>query len=103
MVHVPGLLRLLQWATLLFELASPLLLAVRSERTRTWLVAMVYGFHLVTFAMLGIIFLPHLVALAAFLPLERIGRRAYVDASAGTFDVAPELASTCGAGAMDAR
>jgi hypothetical protein len=86
MVHVPGLLRLLQWATLLFELASPLLLAVRSERTRTWLVAMVYGFHLVTFAMLGIIFLPHLVALAAFLPLERIGRRAYDDGAAGTFD-----------------
>jgi hypothetical protein len=86
MVHVPGLLRLLQWATLLFELASPLLLVVRSERTRTWLVAVVYGFHLATFAMLGIVFLPHLVALAAFLPLERIGRRAYVDGSAGTFD-----------------
>jgi hypothetical protein len=86
MVHVPGLLRLLQWATLLFELASPLLLVVRSERTRTWLVAMVYGFHLATFALLGIIFLPHLVALAAFLPLERIGRLAYVDGSAGTFD-----------------
>jgi hypothetical protein len=85
MLHVPGLLRLLQWATLLLELASPLLFVVRSERARTWLVAMVYGFHLATFATLGIIFLPHLVALAAFLPLERIGRRAYVGGSAGTF------------------
>jgi hypothetical protein len=32
------------------------------------------GFHLLTFATIRIIFLPHLLCLAAFLPLERLGR-----------------------------
>jgi hypothetical protein len=73
MLESPALLRMAQWGTLLFELASPLLLVVRSDRVRVAAVAGLVVFHLVTFAALGIIFLPHLVALAAFLPLERIG------------------------------
>jgi hypothetical protein len=75
MLESPALLRLAQWGTLLFELASPLLLVVRSDRVRVVAVAGLVAFHLVTLAALGIIFLPHLVALAAFLPLERIGAR----------------------------
>jgi hypothetical protein len=35
----------------------------------------VVAFHLVTFATVTIIFLPHVVCLAAFLPLERLDRR----------------------------
>jgi hypothetical protein len=93
LLHQPGLLRLLQWWTLIFELASPLLLAVRSDRLRLGIVGGLYAFHLVTFGALGIIFLPHLVALAAFLPLERLGRseqarsRAWPSPTPGTFGV----------------
>jgi hypothetical protein len=74
-VHVPGLLQAFQWLLLAFELASPALLLVRRERTRYVLVAGVLGFHLMTFLMIRIIFLPHLVALLAFLPLERLAGR----------------------------
>ena len=67
----PWLLKVMQWGTVVMELASPLLLLVRSERVRLWAVAGLYAFHVATFLALGIIFLPQLVALAAFLPLER--------------------------------
>jgi hypothetical protein len=36
------------------------------------LVAVLVGFHVMTFLMIRIVFLPHLVALLAFLPLERL-------------------------------
>ncbi len=75
-LDVPVVLRAFQWLMLAGELASPLLFAVRSERTRTRLVLGLYAFHLLTFATVGIVFLPHLVALAAFLPLERVPRPA---------------------------
>ena len=68
----PELLRLAQWGIVGMELASPLLLVV----PRRWQYLGVAGlvvFHLATFATIGIIFLPHLVAMAAFLPLERLG------------------------------
>lgn len=74
-LDLPGLLHVLQWAILLLELAAPLLLLVRSQRLVSGIVAGLYAFHLMTFLALGIVFLPHLVALAAFLPLERLGRR----------------------------
>jgi hypothetical protein len=74
LLQVPWLLKAMQWGTVVLELASPLLLFVRSERVRLWAVAGLYVFHLLTFLALGIIFLPQLVALAAFLPLERWAR-----------------------------
>ena len=37
--------------------------------------AFLLAFHLVTFLAIRIIFLPHLVALMAFLPLERLGAK----------------------------
>jgi hypothetical protein len=70
MLQSPGFLRGLQWLMLIGELASPLLFVVRRQRTRTAVVFGLYAFHLLTFAAISIIFLPHLVALAAFLPLE---------------------------------
>jgi hypothetical protein len=54
------------------ELSSPLILLVaRTDRGRYLAVAAMLSFHLVTFGALTIIFLPHLVAILAFLPLER--------------------------------
>ena len=73
MVQYPWTLRVSQWAMLLLELAAPLLLLVKRERTVWLVIGALYAFHLMTYAALGIIFLPHLVALAAFLPLERWG------------------------------
>lgn len=89
-LDVPGLLRAAQWGIIAFELASPLIFALRSERTRLGVVAGLYAFHLVSFGAIGIVFLPHLVALAAFVPLERLGsgsgsRRARSGYSVGSF------------------
>ena len=60
-----------QYALVLLELASPLLLLLRGR----WLYRVLAGyvaFHLVTWAGIGIVFLPHLVCLLALLPLERL-------------------------------
>jgi hypothetical protein len=52
---------------------SPLLLVRWRDRRVTWfLVASFYVFHVMTFLMLRIIFLPHCVALLALLPVERM-------------------------------
>ena len=54
-------------------LVSPLLLVRWRDRGVTWfLVASFYVFHVMTFLMLRIIFLPHCIALLALLPVERI-------------------------------
>ena len=71
----PGFLRGFQWGLLLLELAAPALLFVRRDRIRYGLVIALLGFHVMTYLAIHIIFLPHLVALMAFLPLERLGRR----------------------------
>jgi hypothetical protein len=74
MLSVPWLLRVAQWLTVLGELASPLIFVVRSEARRLLVVAAFYAFHVITFGVLGLVFLPQLVALAAFLPLENLQR-----------------------------
>jgi hypothetical protein len=71
----PGVLRGLQWGLLLLELAAPILLFVRRDRIRYTIVAGLIAFHVITYLAISIIFLPHVVALMAFLPLERLGRR----------------------------
>ncbi len=71
----PGVLRTFQWLLLLLELAAPLLLVVRRERTRAVIVGALIAFHVITYLAISIIFLPHVVALTAFLSLERVGRR----------------------------
>jgi hypothetical protein len=71
----PGVMRGFQWSLLLLELAAPLLLVVRRDRTRYAIVAGLVAFHVMTYLAIRIIFLPHLVALMAFLPLERLGPR----------------------------
>jgi hypothetical protein len=53
-------------------LVSPLLLVRWRDERVTWLlVAGFYGFHVMTFLTITIVFLPHCVALLALLPLER--------------------------------
>ncbi|WP_338037136.1 MFS transporter permease [Natronosporangium hydrolyticum] len=71
LLALPWLLILAQLGIVLFELLSPLVFVLR-ERWQLRVVGFFYSFHLVTFAMITISFLPHLVAMASFLPLERV-------------------------------
>jgi len=66
-----------QYAIIVMELlVAPLLLVRWRDRRVTWgLTAGFLGFHLLTFSLITIIFLPHCVALLALLPLERLVRR----------------------------
>lgn len=66
---VPHLLHIGQYLIVGFELLSPLMLR-RDRVGRTFLAGAVV-LHVVTAATTGITFLPHVVCLAAFLPLER--------------------------------
>jgi hypothetical protein len=68
---VPWVLQIGQAALVAVELSAPLLLV--PGRPRRIMLALLLGFHVVTFACLTIGFFPHLVALTAFLPLERLG------------------------------
>jgi hypothetical protein len=70
-LEVPWLLTAAQWVMLTLELASPLILLVRSDRARIALVLFLIGFHLMVFAGVTIIFLPHCVAILSILPWER--------------------------------
>lgn len=71
---LPWVLRGAQWAIVAFELASPLLLA-RGRLGRAFVVGALC-FHLATYAFLRLSFLPHVICLLAFAPLERIELRA---------------------------
>lgn len=75
----PDLLRAVQWGLVGFELTSPLLL-VRGVIGRVYLAGAAF-LHIVTFLTITIIFLPHVVALLAYLPLERLWRRRATTAS----------------------
>jgi hypothetical protein len=70
LVDHPELLHAAQYLLVAFELGSPLLLA-RGRLGRAYL-AVAFAFHAVTFATIHIVFLPHVVAMLAFLPLERL-------------------------------
>ncbi|WP_025273941.1 hypothetical protein [Haloglycomyces albus] len=71
----PWILHASQWGIVGFELLSPIvLIAVWRNWTKTkyGIVAFFYLFHLVVYLSVGISFMPHLVAMACFLPLERL-------------------------------
>jgi hypothetical protein len=70
-LEVPWLLTAAQWMMLILELASPLILLVRSDRARIALVLFLIGFHVMVFAGVTIIFLPHCIAILSILPWER--------------------------------
>ena len=82
-LDVPYLLPAAQWLMIGFELAAPLMLLVRSDRARIGLVLFLLGFHVMVYAGVGIIFLPHCIAILSILPWERLatfGRRTSVAA-----------------------
>lgn len=66
----PQVAVLAQWAAVVFEALSPLLLVRHRIRWVLWGTAI--GFHVVTYAVLSIGFYPQLLCLLAFLPLERL-------------------------------
>ncbi|MEU7931165.1 HTTM domain-containing protein [Micromonospora echinofusca] len=68
---VPYLLIVAQFGIVAFELLSPVVFLLR-ERWRLATVGFFYSFHLVTMATITISFAPHLAAMTAFLPLERV-------------------------------
>lgn len=74
-LDVPGLLQVSQHLMLGFELLSPLILLARRDRTRIALVVFLLGFHLMVFAGVRIIFLPHVVAILVLVPWERLAHR----------------------------
>jgi len=76
-VQVPGLLVAFQWFIVMIELCSPVVFLL-TERWRRRAIAGFYLFHAMTYAAITIAFLPHQVAMAAFLPLERIRPVAWV-------------------------
>jgi hypothetical protein len=75
LIDMPWVLHVTQYGIIALELASPL---VFWRRARTFLLATFAAFHAVTFAMLTIIFLPHVMCLSSFLPLERLRLPAFV-------------------------
>jgi hypothetical protein len=74
LLDLPGVLHAAQYGLMVLELlVAPLLLVHWRDPRVTWLLALGFlGFHLMTFAMITIIFLPHCIALLALLPLERL-------------------------------
>lgn len=76
LLDLPAVLHAAQYGIMVMELlVAPLLLVRWRDERRTWALAIGFlGFHLITFAMITIIFLPHCVALLALLPLERLVR-----------------------------
>ncbi len=70
LAQVPWVLQIAQWGIVAFELASPLML-VRGRIGRAMLGTAI-AFHVVTYATITIIFLPHMICLLAFIPLERL-------------------------------
>jgi hypothetical protein len=71
-LDVPYLLPAAQWLMIIVEFAAPLILIVRSDRARIGLVLFLLGFHVMVYAGVGIIFLPHCIAILSILPLERL-------------------------------
>jgi hypothetical protein len=74
LLQLPWTLQLSQWFILTLEFVSPALLFVR-PKIQQYAVAFLVAFHVMTFLMIRIIFMPHVVCLAAFLPLERVVNR----------------------------
>jgi hypothetical protein len=74
-LELPWLLGTAQWVMLVLEFLAPLMLFARSDRARIGLVLFLLGFHLMVYAGVTIIFLPHCVAILSILPWERLAAR----------------------------
>jgi hypothetical protein len=81
----PWLLVAMQWVMIVLEALAPLMLLVRRDRARVALVVFLLGFHVMVFAGVTIIFLPHCVAILSLLPWERLpGLRARLQRRRGS-------------------
>ncbi|HEY3505687.1 MAG TPA: MFS transporter permease [Actinocatenispora sp.] len=69
--HVPHLLVVVQFLIVAFELTTPLVFVLRGRWHWLW-VGLMYAFHVMVYAAVTISFIPHLVAMASFLPLEHV-------------------------------
>nr|WP_233606368.1 MFS transporter permease [Micromonospora sp. Llam0] len=79
---VPYALIAAQIGIVVFEALSPLVFLTRG-RLRYAVVGFFYSFHLLSFATISISFAPHLVAMGAFLPLEKVRPVVWVRRLAG--------------------
>ena len=66
----PAVVVAMQWGILMFELATPIML--KGGRVARRFVVFLYGFHLASYLGIKIMFWPHIVALLAFVELERL-------------------------------
>ncbi|GAB3869463.1 MFS transporter permease [Dactylosporangium cerinum] len=71
LLGIPGFTTAGQIGIVGFELFSPLVFVVK-PKLRYAMVAGFYAFHIVTFCLITISFIPHQVAMASFLPLEKV-------------------------------
>jgi hypothetical protein len=71
LLHFPALLHLGQWLMLGAELSSPIVLFLRGKAVYIAVAAML-SFHLISEATISISFLPHVLCIMAFLPIERV-------------------------------
>jgi hypothetical protein len=71
LLHFPALLHLGQWLMLGAEMCSPIVLFLRGRLVYLAVAAMLM-FHLVSEATISISFLPHVLCIMAFLPIERL-------------------------------
>jgi hypothetical protein len=97
LARAPWTLHVAQYLVVGMELLSPLLLV--PGRVGKAMLAAVVVFHVATFATVTILFLPHLVCLTAFLPLEQLSpatRRLRASGSAGGPDTAPRRRADAG-------
>lgn len=83
LLDVPVVLHAAQYGILVMELlVAPLLLVRWRDPRVTWLLTLGFlGFHLMTFSVITIIFLPHCIALLALLPLEKLTQQQAVPVS----------------------
>jgi hypothetical protein len=73
LLHVPPLLIVMQFVILLWELTTPLML-LRNRLGRTYVYSAI-AFHVASLIGITIYFRSHLIAVIAFLPLERLWER----------------------------
>jgi hypothetical protein len=71
LLKIPGFTTVSQFGIVSFELISPLVFFVK-PRYRYAMIAGFYFFHLLTFCLITISFIPHQIAMAGFLPLEKV-------------------------------
>jgi hypothetical protein len=72
LLDYPHLLEAMQFAMIGLEALAPLMLLVWRDRARVALVVFLIGFHLMVYAGVTIVFLPHCVAVLSILPWERV-------------------------------